>query len=230
MRALIEAATQPNFPAQIHMVLSDQPHAPGLEYAQAHDIETKTLPYNSFQNRQAFENALNETLRSAKTDLICLAGFMRLLSQDFVTLWNNQILNIHPSLLPAFRGLHTHERVLDSGVRISGCTVHLVRPKMDEGPILAQTAVPVSLDDTPSTLADRILKEEHTLYPRTLSLFASGKILVTGERVSYRNSEGNPEKTLNPSEESCASITSPPLSYSGKEEPAPTRDSVPENN
>jgi phosphoribosylglycinamide formyltransferase-1 len=183
MAALIEACAAPEFPAEIVLVISNNADAKGLETAAAAGIMTKAIVHRGKGSREAFEADANEALLEAEVEYVCLAGFMRLLSADFVERWRDRLLNIHPSLLPSFPGLNTHERALEAGVRITGCTVHFVRAEMDSGPIIAQMAVPVSDRDTPDTLAARVLKSEHRIYPLALKLVASGQARVVGERV-----------------------------------------------
>lgn len=185
MSALIDACKKPDYPAEIAVVISNRPNAPGLEKAAAANISTRTIDHKTFATREAFEAELDAALGAAKVDIICNAGFMRLLTEGFVRTWRDRQLNIHPSLLPAFKGLDTHERVLRSGVRISGCTVHFVRMEMDSGPIVAQAAVPVIAGDTPQSLAARVLEAEHLLYPHALALVASGAARVEGEEVKF---------------------------------------------
>jgi phosphoribosylglycinamide formyltransferase 1 len=183
LQALIAAAQSPDYPAEIVLVISNVPGTQGLSRAEAAGIAALTVNHKDFASREDFDAALDETLRQARIDLLCNAGFMRLHSEDFVRRWWNRHLNIHPSLLPAFKGLNTHARVLDEGVKITGCTVHFVRPEMDSGPILAQAAVPVLDGDTPESLAARVLEAEHRLYPHALALVASGDVRVEGEAV-----------------------------------------------
>jgi phosphoribosylglycinamide formyltransferase 1 len=183
LQALIDACKAPDFPAAIVLVVSNVPGAQGLARAEAAGIPTLTLNHKDFASREAFDAALDLGLREAGVELLCNAGFMRLHTQGFVMRWLDRHLNIHPSLLPAFKGLNTHERVIAAGEAISGCTVHFVRPAMDEGPIVAQAAVPVLARDTPDSLASRVLEAEHRLYPHALKLVASGAIRVEGERV-----------------------------------------------
>lgn len=185
MSALIDACKDPNYPAEIVTVISNVPEAPGLEAAQKAGIVTATVDHKEYPSRKAFEKDLNGALRAAEVEIICSAGFMRLLTESFVEAWRDRQLNIHPSLLPAFKGLHTHERAIEAGVKLSGCTVHFVRTEMDSGPIIAQAAVPVLADDTPEELAARVLTAEHRLYPFALELVASGKTKVDGERVVF---------------------------------------------
>lgn len=175
MVALIEATRQDSFPAEIVAVISDNPQAPGIKKAQALGVATYIIDRKTFVNKQAFETALLEQIDACCADIICLAGFMRLISQSIITPYDGRILNIHPALLPLFKGLHTHQRALDAGVKISGCTVHLVTEGMDEGSILGQAAVPVLDTDTAETLGERVLHVEHRLYPATLRAFIERK-------------------------------------------------------
>ncbi|MFS2326332.1 phosphoribosylglycinamide formyltransferase [Brucella sp. H1_1004] len=174
MEALIRAAQAPDFPAEIVSVFSDKPDAGGLAKAQATGIATQVFSRKDYASKDAHEDAILEALALLNPDIICLAGYMRLLSAKFITPYEGRILNIHPSLLPLFAGLHTHQRALDAGMKLAGCTVHLVTEGMDEGPILAQAAVPIIEGDTESALAARVLKAEHKLYALALSKFASG--------------------------------------------------------
>lgn len=176
MAALIEASRAPDYPAQIVGVLSNRAAAPGLEIAASHGIATASLAQSRFPSRDMFEDTMTQVLESWESDFVCLAGFMRILGADFVNHWLGRMINIHPSLLPAYRGLHTHERALADGVTEHGCTVHFVTPGLDEGPAILQARIPVVPGDTPDTLAARLLVEEHRLYPEALRLLASGKV------------------------------------------------------
>lgn len=184
LQALLDATARPDAAAQIVLVISNRAEAFGLERARRAGVPTVVLAHGAFPGRAAFEAAVDAELRAAAVELICLAGFMRRLTADFVDTWRDRLLNIHPSLLPAFRGLHPHEQALAAGVRVSGCTVHLVRPELDAGPILLQGIVPVRPDDTPATLAARVLEVEHLCYPKALELAASGRLRVNGDRVA----------------------------------------------
>jgi len=176
MEALIAAARDPGFPAAITLVISNRPQAPGLALAAAAGIPVLAIDHRIFPgDRAAHEAAIDAALRSADTELVCLAGYMRLLTPFLVGAWQRRMLNIHPSLLPAFPGLDTHARALAAGVKLHGCTVHLVTETMDEGPILAQAAVPVLPDDTEPTLAARVLRQEHRIYPAALAAIAAGR-------------------------------------------------------
>jgi phosphoribosylglycinamide formyltransferase-1 len=183
MDALIDAARAPDFPAEIVLVASNRPDAEGLARAKARGIATAAVDHKIYAGRDAFEASLLQILDIHRIDFICLAGFMRLLTPTFTQRWVGRMINIHPALLPSYKGLHTHERALADGVKIHGCTVHYVVPEMDSGPIIAQAAVPVLDDDTPETLGARVLEQEHIIYPRALALAASGRARIEGNRV-----------------------------------------------
>jgi phosphoribosylglycinamide formyltransferase 1 len=183
MQALVAACASPDAPAEIVLVLSNDAAAGGLAHAAAAGIPTKVVPHRPFPDRAAFDAAIDRELQAAGVELVCLAGFMRLLSDGFVQSWRDRMINVHPSLLPAFPGLRTHERVLQSGVRFTGCTVHFVRPEMDTGPIIAQAVVPVRPQDSPGELAARVLEQEHRIYPLALRLLAERRISIDGELV-----------------------------------------------
>lgn len=176
MQALVDAAAMPGFPAEIVTVISNRPDAPGLQWAADRGIATVALDHKAFADRATFDAELHQTLAAAKIDLVALAGFMRILTPGFVTRWQGRMINVHPSLLPLFPGLDTHARALEAGVKIAGCTVHFVTAEMDVGPIVAQAAVPVAPEDTPDTLAGRVLKAEHRIYPQALEWVASGQV------------------------------------------------------
>ncbi len=198
MQALAAACAGPDFPAEVALVLSNNAAAGGLALARQAGIATAVIDHRGFDDRDAFDVALDARLTEAGVQLVCLAGFMRLLGAGFVTRWRDRLINIHPSLLPAFKGLHVHERMLETGVRIAGCTVHFVRPEMDDGPIITQAAVTVSADDTPATLAARILRAEHEIYPEAVRLIAEGRTRVSGERVEIRGRTGAEGALFNP--------------------------------
>jgi phosphoribosylglycinamide formyltransferase-1 len=175
MVALIEAAKAADFPAEIVLVAANLPEAGGLERARAAGIATASVDHRPFgKDREAFERALDEVLRINQIELVALAGFMRVLTPWFVTRWQGRLLNIHPSLLPAFRGTHTHARALEAGVAEHGCTVHFVVPELDAGPTILQAKVPVLPGDDEASLSARVLEQEHAIYPRALALVASG--------------------------------------------------------
>lgn len=183
MQALVSAAGDPGYPAEIALVASNRPDAAGLGWAKSKGVATLALDHKAYPSRTTFEAALQEALDRTGIELIALAGFMRLMTPDFVERWRDRMINIHPSLLPSFRGLDTQERALAEGVRIAGCTVHYVRAEMDTGPIIAQAAVPVMPADTPATLAARVLAAEHRVYPHALALVAAGKVRVRDNKV-----------------------------------------------
>ena len=198
MKALVKAARAPDYPAEIAMVIANRPNAEGLEWARAQDIPTLGMDHNHYEDRGHFEGQLNGILTSANIELVALAGFMRLLTEDFVTTWRNRMINIHPSLLPAFKGLNTHQRALDAGVKIAGCTVHFVRAEMDVGPIIQQAAVAVLREDTADQLAARVLVAEHQIYPQALALVASGRAVVDGDRVTVKSEVNQPGTLFSP--------------------------------
>lgn len=173
MQALVQAAADPSYPARIVGVLSNRPQAAGLAWARAEGIPAVALDHKAYASREAFDERLDAAIRETGAEVVACAGFMRLMTARLVDAWAGRMLNIHPALLPAFKGLDTHQRALAAGVRITGCTVHLVTEAMDEGPILGQAAVPVLQDDTSETLAARVLAAEHRLYPKVLERFVS---------------------------------------------------------
>lgn len=184
LQALIDACAAPDFPAEIALVLSNKADAYGLERAAMAGVPGAVVSHRDYPgNKQAFEEAMDARLRDAGVELVCLAGFMRLLSPWFVDAWRDRLINIHPSLLPSFKGLDTHERAIAAGVRFHGCTVHYVRPEMDEGPILVQAAVPVLPGDDAHALAERVLESEHRIYPQAVRLIAEGRTRVADGRV-----------------------------------------------
>lgn len=185
MGALISAALSPDFPSEIALVLSNRPDARGLERAAEFGIPTAVVDHTEFSgDREAFERQVDAVLREHRIELVALAGFMRILTPFLVNAWANRMINIHPALLPSFKGLATHERALEEGVKLHGATVHFVSAEMDDGPIIIQGAVPVLDRDTPETLGARVLEVEHKIYPKALALVASGKAKVTGARVT----------------------------------------------
>ena len=185
MQALIQAMRQPGFPAEPVVVISNRPEALGLSWARDEGIHALAIDHRQYATRAAFEARLHQTLLDHQTELICNAGFMRLLTGGFVDRWKDRQLNIHPSLLPAFPGLDTHQRVLDSGALVTGCTVHFVRLEMDSGPILAQAVVGVLPGDTAETLAARVLEAEHKLYPMALAMVASSQVRIENESALF---------------------------------------------
>lgn len=187
MRNLIAAARAPDYPAKIALVLSNRPEAEGLAFATAEGIPTAAVDHKIYAGRDEFEKSVQVLLDLHRIELICLAGFMRLLTPHFVRAWAHRLINIHPALLPAYRGLHTHERALADGVKIHGCTVHFVEPELDAGPIVAQSAAPVCEGDTAETLAARVLEKEHQLYAQALALVAAGRVTIEDGRTRVKN-------------------------------------------
>jgi phosphoribosylglycinamide formyltransferase 1 len=198
LQALIDACAKDDFSAEIVRVISNNESAFGLERAQAAGLSTVVIDHRDFKNRFYFEKALNDDLEEYGTELICLAGFMRLLTGSFVDCWRDRLINIHPSLLPAFKGLDTHQRTIDDGVRIAGCTVHFVRADMDSGPIIVQAAVPVLPGDDESALSARILEQEHVIFPLALNLIATGCVQVIDEIVMIDGESAHPGALVSP--------------------------------
>jgi len=178
-----QAGTESGGAAEIVLVISNEPGAKGLERAEAAGIATAVINHRDFDGREPFDAAMTEAIEAAGAEFVCLAGFMRLLTKGFIDHWRDRLINIHPSLLPAHKGLDVQKRVLEAGEKEAGCTVHFVRPEMDTGPIILQARVPVLPDDDPDTLAARILEQEHVIYPQALRLIAEGRVTVEGERV-----------------------------------------------
>lgn len=183
LQALLDASADPAFPAEIVLVVSNVAGAFALERAAKAGVPTCVVSHKDYSSREAFDAVMDGHLRAAGVEIVCLAGFMRLLSSSFVRGWDGRMINIHPSLLPSFKGLHTHAQAIEAGVKLHGCTVHLVTPDLDDGPILVQAAVPVLADDTPDSLAARVLEQEHKAYPQALRLLAEGKVTVEGRRA-----------------------------------------------
>jgi phosphoribosylglycinamide formyltransferase-1 len=185
LQALIEACAAPGFPAQIVLVISNVADAPGIAHAQAAGIPTAVIPHGDYSSRDVFDAAMTARLHASGAELICLAGFMRILGDAFVRKWQGRLINIHPSLLPSFKGTQVHEQAIAAGVRITGCTVHYVIPELDSGPAIAQAAVPVHARDTAERLAARVLEAEHRLYPLALRLIAEGRVQLYAGRVQF---------------------------------------------
>ncbi|HJR20995.1 MAG TPA: phosphoribosylglycinamide formyltransferase [Dongiaceae bacterium] len=198
LQALIEAfgPKVAGSPVKIALVLSNRPDAPGLERAAKAGLKTEIVDHKAFQSREDFDVAMDREIRAAGAEFVVLAGFMRLLTPQFVTTWKDKLVNIHPALLPAFPGLHTHKRVLEAGARFHGATVHFVRNETDTGPIVAQSLVAVRPDDTEDTLAARVLETEHRLYPLALRLIAQGQVRVEGERAIVSSDAKYPDNVL----------------------------------
>ncbi|MCY4591615.1 MAG: phosphoribosylglycinamide formyltransferase [Alphaproteobacteria bacterium] len=183
LQALLDAARDPGFPAEVALVISNVAGVRALERARSSGVETRVVDHRRFDDRESFDAELAGLIRSRDCSIVCLAGFMRILTAGFVAAWPDRVLNVHPSLLPLFPGLHTHQRVLDAGMAIAGCTVHLVSRNLDAGPIVAQAAVPVLPGDTAERLAARVLVQEHRIYPLALALLAAGRVRVENGRV-----------------------------------------------
>ena len=198
MQALIEDCARPDSPAEIALVISNKAEAEGLARAGTAGIATAVVSHRAFADRAAFEADIDAKLRAAGIQLVCLAGFMRILSDEFVAAWRDRMINIHPSLLPSFRGLDTHARALAAGVRLHGCTVHFVRPEMDTGPIIVQAAVPIASADTPDSLAARVLSAEHRIYPLALRWIAEGRVRVENERAIIDGAAAAADPLINP--------------------------------
>lgn len=198
MQALIDAAKQPGYPAKIVCVIANDPAAKGLERAQAANIPTHIINHRDFKSREAFDQALDAKLKENDVQLVCLAGFMRLLTPWFTERWRDRLINIHPSLLPSFPGLDTHKKAIAYGVKFTGCTVHFVRAEVDHGPIIIQAAVPVMSDDTEDVLAARVLQAEHTIYPEAVRLIAENRVNVMEEKVFIIDTSIPDRATINP--------------------------------
>lgn len=183
MQALVKAACDPAYPAEIVVIISNRPAAPGLDFAKAQGIATEVVDHKLHGSREAFDDALDAALKRHGVELVACAGFMRIMTEGFVERWRDRMINIHPSLLPAYKGLDTHERALADKATRHGCSVHFVRSDVDSGPLIAQASVPVLRSDSPETLAARVLDAEHKIYPRALALVASGAVRVEGETL-----------------------------------------------
>jgi phosphoribosylglycinamide formyltransferase 1 len=186
MASLLDAAAAADYPATIALVLSPRPNAGGIARANEAGVATAVVDHKNYPDREAFERAMDAALVEAGIEIVCLAGFMRVLTPWFVARWVGRMINIHPSLLPLFRGTHTHRQALDAGVRVHGCTVHYVVPELDSGPIIAQACIPVFPGDDEDALAARVLVEEHRIYPQALAQLASGEARLSGQRVEWQ--------------------------------------------
>ena len=186
MSALIEAARAPDYPAEIALVLSNKAEVGGLAAAKAAGVATAFVDHKIYAGREEFERSMQRLLEIHRIELVCLAGFMRILSPWFIAQWEGRMINVHPALLPSYKGLDTHARALADGVKIHGCTVHFVVPEMDSGPIIAQAAVAVHEDDSEASLAARVLAQEHIIYPQALESLAAGRLSIHGKRVVTR--------------------------------------------
>ena len=200
LQALIEACADAKFPAQIVLVISNVAGAQGLERGREAGIPTEIIAHTGYDRRESFDAAMDASLAKAGAELICLAGFMRILGDDFVRKWQGRLINIHPSLLPSFKGIHVHEQAIDAGVKISGCTVHYVISELDSGPAIAQAAVAVRDDDTAESLAKRVLEAEHRLYPSALRLIAEGRVKLEKGHAVFRDCPSTDGMLQNPME------------------------------
>lgn len=198
LQSLIDACAAPDYPAQIVLVLSNKPDAFGLERAADADIPAAALDHTAFASKADFEAALDAAITQSGAQMICLAGFMRLLSTAFMEKWAGKVINIHPSILPSFKGLHTHRQTLEAGVKIAGCTVHFVVPEMDAGPIIVQAAVPVLPGDDEEALAARVLEQEHLIYPRAVRWIAEGRVSVEGQLVKIKGASTHASAIIAP--------------------------------
>ena len=200
LQTLLAACGRGQIAAEARLVLSNRADAAGLAHAKAAGIATKVVAHRDYADRPAFDRTVDAALRAAGVDFVCLAGFMRLLTAEFIAAWRDRMINIHPSLLPAFPGLDTHARALAAGVKLAGCTVHFVRFETDTGPIVAQAAVPVLPGDDEDSLASRVLAAEHRLYPLALGLIAEGRVRIEGERALVDGRPAALAGLLNPSD------------------------------
>jgi len=183
LQAIIEAIEEGKIKGEIKVVMSDNPNAYALKRAQKYHIDTRYINFKEFKNREDYDKEIIKTLKEKKIDLVVLAGYMRILGPYFIRTYKNKIINIHPALLPSFPGLRAQKQAIEHGAKISGCTVHFVDEGVDSGPIILQKAVEVSDDDTEESLAEKILKEEHQIYPRAVQLFSQGRLMIKGRRV-----------------------------------------------
>jgi len=183
LQAIIKAVEEGRIEGEISIVVSDNPDAYALKRAKQHNIETQYIDFRSFKNREDYDKKVVECMKEKEVELVVLAGYMRILTPYFIETYKNKIMNIHPALLPSFPGLHAQRQVVEYGVKVSGCTVHFVDEGVDSGPIILQKAVEVKDDDTEESLAERILKEEHQIYPRAIQLFSEGRLVIKGRRV-----------------------------------------------
>jgi len=198
LQALIDSCAASDHPAEIVTVISNRPGVKALERAKAAGIEAVTVDHKAFPDRESFDAEMQRVLDAAGVEFVCLAGFMRLLTTGFVEHWAGRMINIHPSLLPSFKGLNVQQRAIDAGARFSGCTVHFVTPEMDVGPIIQQAVVPIHQDDSAESLAARILEQEHRIYPQSLRWIAEGRVRIEGERVVLDGATHPAASILNP--------------------------------
>lgn len=198
LQALIDACTAADYPAQIQVVISNRPDVRGLDRAAQAGLTAVTIDHKDFDDKESFEDAVHQCLSDHDVELVCLAGFMRLLTSTFVNRWRDRLINIHPSLLPSYKGLHTHARALEDGVRFHGCTIHYVRPEMDNGPIIMQAAIPIATDETEESLIAKTLTYEHKMYPAAVRLIAEGKVRVAGNKVAFKDTDMGDEGIISP--------------------------------
>ena len=198
LQAIIDAIEKKQLDAEVRVVISNREEAYGLVRAQQHGVPTEIVDHGKFPSREAFDQHLIERFQVQQVELVVLAGFMRLLSADFVHAFSNRIMNIHPALLPAFPGLHVQRKAVEAGVRFSGCTVHFVNEECDQGPIIIQAVVPVFPDDSEESLNARILKEEHRIYPKAIQLYSEGRLHVAGQRVLVDGLEKEEQVMIHP--------------------------------
>lgn len=199
LSAILKATAAADYPAEIVAVISNKADATGLLLAQNAGVVTEVVPSQGVTDRAQYDQMLQVAIDRYQPDLVVLAGFMRILTPDFVAHYAGRMINIHPSLLPAFTGMHTHQRALDAGVHVHGCTVHFVTAELDHGPMIAQAAVPVYADDDAPKLAARVLKEEHRIYPAAVRWFAEGRLKVVGQRVLLADERATPDALIAPS-------------------------------
>ena len=198
LQALLDECADPGFPAEIVKVISNVADAPGLDRARRAGVAAEIIDHKAFPSREEFDAALGRSARAADAELICLAGFMRRLSADFTEAWRGRVINIHPSLLPSFRGMHSHAQALAAGVKLHGCTVHFVTPDLDDGPIIVQAAVRVLDGDDEDSLAARVLAAEHRISPLALRLIAEGRTTIDGKRVLIAGASGTGSVLISP--------------------------------
>lgn len=198
LQALIDACKQEDYPAEIAVVISNKSDAFGLERARSAGIQAIALNKDDYADQDHFEQAIDGELRAHHVELVCLAGYMRILGRDFVTGWKNRMINIHPSLLPAFKGLHTHKRAIESGCRYTGCTIHYVVPDLDSGPIIMQAAIPIADHETHESLSKKVLPYEHQMYPAAVKMIAEGKVRLSGSTVVIKDMDSPNDGLINP--------------------------------
>ena len=198
LSAILNAAAAPDYPATVVAVIANKADAPGLQLAASAGVVTEVVPSQGITDRAAYDQSLLAVIDRYAPDLVVLAGFMRILTPDFVNHYADRMINIHPSLLPAFTGLHTHQRALDAGVHLHGCTVHFVTAELDHGPMIVQAAIPVLPNDTATSLALRVLDEEHRVYPAAVRWLAEGRLKIVGQRVLLDGAPANDVRLIAP--------------------------------